>query len=385
MEEISLNIICVDDDELMLKTIGSTINDLRPHWKVLYCNDPLAWRDEWSYSDIEAPAVFISDLQMARKRGDQLLDEIKNIFPDAIRVLLTSDNDESFSGRAHNYAHFVLPKPLVESDFERLFLCAEQLDKMPFNDECRRNLGAFTDLPVLPDSVMRLQRVLGSPSCDNHKVADVISHEPALVARVFQTANSPYLGFRVSTESLPDAVGRLGMTLVESLAIEQLLSISNKRLSTNRHIAVTENALKIGEVSRVLARKLHLSLNDQDKVFIASLLTSIGALVLLEEGANESELDHYIGLQEGMSDSHIIAAYVLIMWGYEIDISEAILHQRKVNFESEDIGVLRSSIVGLATQIVSFNTKQELLDLAETLPNTVAEIVVELSTFRFDK
>jgi HD-like signal output (HDOD) protein len=381
MEEIKLSTICVDDDELMLKTIEKLVNRVGPQWQALYCNDPLTWRDQWSYSDIEAPAIFISDLVMPKKRGDELLQEIKDIFPDAIRVLLTDDSDQSLAGQAHTYAHFVLPKPFTQHDFERLFCCAERLDRMPFNDECRRNLGSFTELPLLPDTVMKLQNVIALPTCDIHKIAEVISHEPVLVAKLFQIANSPYFGFRRATDSLPEAVGRLGSTLVESLALTQLSSISHKKLTVQRHAAIAEKALRIGETSRVLAKKLGMSLSVQDKVFIASLLTSIGALVLIEEGASEHQLDQFIGLQQGLSDQHIIAAYVLILWGYEIDIGEIILNQRQIDFSSEQPYVVHASIVGLATQIVELTTPEQISELANQLPNNVADILIELSPF----
>lgn len=381
MEDMKLSTICVDDNQSMLKATERLIHEIRPDWQALYCDNPLIWRDQWSYSDIEAPAVFIAELSMVEKQGDELLQDVKRIFPDAIRVLLTEENDQSLVGKAHSYAHFVIPKPATKYDFERLFSCAERLDNMPFNDECRRNLGEFTELPLLPDTVMKLQNVMTLPTCDIYKIADVICHEPVLVAKVFQIANSPYFGFRRATDSLPEAVGRLGLTLVESIAFTQLSTISHKRLTIQRHVEIAEKALRIGEVSRILAKKLGHNLATQDKVFIASLLTSIGALVLIEEGASEDKLDHFIGLQSGLSDQHIIAAYVLILWGYEIEIGEIILNQGHIDFASTRPEVLHASIVGLATHIVGLDSGEQFIELAGTLPKSVSAIVSELSSF----
>jgi HD-like signal output (HDOD) protein len=378
MEELKLSTICVDDEQSMLKATERLVHRIRPDWQALFCENPLTWRDQWSFSDIEAPAVFMAELAMVEKRGDELLQDVKRIFPDAIRVLLTAENDQSLVGKAHSFAHFVLPKPVADHDFERVFSCAERLDKMPFNDECRRNLGEFTELPLLPDTVMKLQKTLALATCDIYKIADVISHEPVLVAKLFQIANSPYFGFRRATDSLPEAVGRLGLTLVESIAFTQLSTISHKKLTIQRHAEIAEKSLRIGEVSRVLAKKLGLNLSTQDKVFIASLLTAIGALVLLEEGAAEDKLDDFIGLQPGLSDQHIIAAYVLILWGYEIEIGEIILNQGQIDFSSSQTEIVHASIVGLATRIVELNSDEERLELANTLPQPVSGIVAEL-------
>jgi HD-like signal output (HDOD) protein/ActR/RegA family two-component response regulator len=377
MDTMKLNIICIDDDEFMLKAIARLVRRLRPTWNTMFTTDPLIWRNQWDNAQ-EPPAIFISDLIMPRKRGDELLSEIKDVFPDAIRVLLTGGANHSLPERALSYAHFVLPKPFTEDDFEHLFQCAERLHKMPFNKACRRKLGTFLDLPLLPNTVMKLQRVISSPNCDIHAIAEVASHEPALVARLFQVANSPYFGFRRHTDSLPEAVGRLGATLVETIAITQLSRIKHKCLSVQKHKAIAENALRVGAISRMLARQLGLTLTEQDKVFVASLLSSIGALVLLEEGATEQELSHFIGLQEGFHDDHVVAAYVLIMWGYDIDIGDMILNQDNMIFDENDGVMTCSGVVGLAAKIAAAKTEFQIEALLLPLPASVASLVSEL-------
>lgn len=378
METMSLTVICIDDDEFMLKAIGRMIRRLRPGWTLISSTDPLSWKEEWHNSQRREPAIFISDLLMPKKRGDQLLHEVKDIFPDALRVLLTGDTAHTLPEQAQAYAHFVVPKPFTEDDFEHLFQCAERLHMMPFDQECRRQLGALTDLPVLPNTVLKLQQVINSPSCDIHKIAEVVSHEPALVARVFQLSNSPYLGFRRSTDSLPEAVGRLGATLVESLAVTQLTRISHKYLTLNEHKKIAEDALESAAVARLLAKSMGLTLAEQDKVFAAALLSSIGVLIMAEQGLPLDKLTECLGLQKGYKDTHIVAAYVLIMWGYDIDLGDIILNQNSIVFD--DALPLRqcASIVGLATHISMMKSETQLTELAEQLPETVAKTIVEL-------
>lgn len=379
MEILSLTVICIDDDEFMLKAIGRMIRRLRPNWNLISSTNPLSWQEEWNkVQQEETPAIFISDLLMPKKRGDQLLEEVKDIFPDALRVLLTGDTAHTLPEQAQAYAHFVVPKPFTEDDFEHLFQCAERLHMMPFDDECRRKLGGLSDIPVLPNTVLKLQQVIHSPSCDLHKIAEVISHEPALVARIFQLANSPYLGFRRSTESLPEAVGRLGATLVESLAVSQLTRISHKHLTLSEHKKIAEDALETAAVARLVAKSMGLTLAEQDKVFAAGLLSSIGVLIMAEQGLPLEKLTECLGLQKGYKDTHIVAAYVLIMWGYDIDLGDIILNQNSIVFD-EGVPLRQcASIVGLATHISMMKNEAKLLELAEQLPEAVAKTVVEL-------
>lgn len=378
METMSLTIIYIDDDEFMLKAIGRMIRRLRPGWKVVSTVEPLAWHAHWKQSGQEEPAIFISDLLMPKKRGDQLLEEVKDIFPSALRVLLTGDTAQSLPEQAQEYAHFVVPKPFTEDDFEHLFQCAERLHKMPFDEECRHRLGKLTGLPVLPNTVLKLQQAIHSPSCDNHKIAEIASHEPALVARIYQMANSPFFGFRRTTDSLPEAVGRLGATLVESLAVSQLTRISHQHLTEKEHKKLAEEALEAASVARLLAKAMGLSLAEQDKVFAAGLLSSIGVLILAEQGIPLDKLMACVELQRNYKDTHIVAAYVLIMWGYDIEIGEMILNQNSIVFDDALPLKQCASIVGIAAHISTIKNEPKLLELAKHLPDVVAKHVVDL-------
>ncbi|MDW6004380.1 HDOD domain-containing protein [Vibrio mangrovi] len=375
----NLEVVCVDDDEFMLKAIGRLVRRLRPEWRFLLLHDPMRWQEDLAASGLEHPAIFISDLLMPKKRGDELLDEVKGYLPESIRVLLTGDTTQELPQKAHSYAHFVLPKPFTQEDFEHLFLCAERLHKMPFNSECRKKLCALSGLPVLPNTVQELQAVIASPNCDMHLMAEVISHEPSLVARIFQIANSSYFGFRRHTDSLPEAVSRLGATLIETIAVSLLTQISHHRVSPSQHKQVAERALQVSSVARLIAKKMDYNRRDQDKVFVASLLTSIGTLLVLEEGATLENVKTFLGLQEGYCDHHVVAAYLLILWGYDIDIGDIILCQSHIDFLSQDETVIFGSIAGLACIVEKLKTEAQIEKLAERLPESVGNVLLELT------
>ncbi|SJN54358.1 HDOD domain protein [Vibrio ruber DSM 16370] len=374
----SLEVICVDDDEFMLKAIGRLVRRLRPEWRFLLLDEPMRWEEIMAASEIEHPAIFISDLLMPKKRGDVLLNEVKMNLPESIRVLLTGDTTQELPQKAHGYAHFVLPKPFTQEDFEHLFQCAERLHKMPFNAECRQKLGSLSGLPVLPHTVQELQSTIASPNCDMHLMADVVSHEPSLVARIFQIANSSYFGFRRHTDSLSEAVSRLGATLIETIAVSLLTQIQHHRVSPSQHKQVAERALRVGSIARLIAKEMSFARCEQDKVFVASLLTSIGTLLVLEEGATLENVRTYLGLQEGFYDHHVAAAYLLILWGYDIDIGDIILSQSNIDFLSPDETVVYGSIVGLAYMIEKLKTEAQLKQVAGQLPDSVGDVVLTL-------
>lgn len=380
MEKIHLKVMCIDDDVFMLKAIARLIRRIRPGWDIILVSEPRNWLSEWGKHNCQPPAIIISDLLMPHKCGDELLEEVKQTYPQVVRALLTGNTKENLPQKAHAYSHFVLPKPFTQEDFERLFECTERLYQMPFNNECRTKLGSLKDLPVLPNSIHRLQQTIASPTCDLQSIADTISHEPVLVARVFQIANSSYLGFRRTTDSLPEAVGRLGATLVESIAISLLSHHSNSLVSKKAHQDISEQALRVSYISRLLAKNLGCSLQDKDRVFVSSLLTAIGKLILMEEGSDIHNVDSFLGLQDGSADYHIVTAYMLMIWGYGSEIGEIVLNQNKSDFFSDNKLVLLGSIVGLASRIEACKEDESYQALVDCVPSSIANVLVELKS-----
>jgi HD-like signal output (HDOD) protein len=388
MDKQIFKVLCVDDDAFMLKAIYRLIRRMRPDWQVISTTNPADWQAECDKNQLGIPDLVISDLLMPKMRGDEVLDEVKIAFPSAVRALLTGDTTAGLSQKAHNYAHFIIPKPFSEDDFEHLFCCVQRLQKMPFTPECRSWLGALTELPILPNSIMRLRKEISSTTSDIHSIAESISHEPALVAHLFRIANSPYFGFRRHTDSLTEAVGRVGSTLVESIAISILTQIPYQRVTAAQHEAVAEQALRVGYISRHLVKQLGFGQLDQDKVFVASLLTSIGTLIFLEESvASSTEFDDELqcvsSLQMGFCDIHVIAAYVLILWGYDIEIGEIILNQKCRDFVAKGYQLL-ASIVGVAVELEAIATEEECDAILSELPDEVSQAVINLKPLLFD-
>ncbi|MGL4829567.1 MAG: HDOD domain-containing protein, partial [Vibrio sp.] len=316
-----MKVVCVDDDDFMLKALGRMIRRMRPQWELMLVEDAT----QWVINENDAPNVVISDLLMPGKNGEALLNEIRARSPQTLRVLLTGDASQELPRKAHAFAQFILPKPFTHQDFEHLFLCMERLYQMPFNFECRKWLGALEDIPILPNSVRKLQQVIASPNCSMDAIAQTIVREPMLAAKIIQIANSSYFGFRRTTDILNEAVARLGAVLVESIAVSLLAIHPRHSNSEEEHQWVADCAFKSSSIARALVKTMGYSRQDQDRVFVANLLTSVGKILLLDDGASKKEFVDYYHLQDGYADCDVISAYILIMWGYDIDIGDIIL------------------------------------------------------------
>ena len=87
-------------------------------------------------------------------------------------------------------------------------------------------------LPTQPEVALKIRETSENPEVTVTELSDVISTDPGLTARLIRVANSPLMRGRVSVESLPNAINRLGLTFVCNLAIglamEQIFQATNE-------------------------------------------------------------------------------------------------------------------------------------------------------------
>src|SRR5574343_164446 len=81
-------------------------------------------------------------------------------------------------------------------------------------------------LPSLPEIAIKIRQLAEDPDVNLHKMADMISHDPALSARIMKIANSAFVGRSIQITTLQQATTRIGLryikNVVTAMAMEQL-------------------------------------------------------------------------------------------------------------------------------------------------------------------
>jgi putative nucleotidyltransferase with HDIG domain len=85
-------------------------------------------------------------------------------------------------------------------------------------------LEAAEKLAPLPTSAVRLTALAADPAVEVHDVVEVVELDQGLAAAVLRVANSAASGNRVAIGTVQDAVVRLGMSAVNSIALATHLS-----------------------------------------------------------------------------------------------------------------------------------------------------------------
>lgn len=144
-------------------------------------------------------------------------------------------------------------------------------------------VAGVEDLLSLPDAAMRLNALLVDPDATARDIADVVSVDPALTARVLRVVNSPYFGLRSKVDTISKAISMIGTSELHSLVLTTSASQAFKNISYKLMDMETfwQHSVRAALAARGFAEtslKRH-----RERVFLAALMHDIGKLVLYHQ------------------------------------------------------------------------------------------------------
>lgn len=143
-------------------------------------------------------------------------------------------------------------------------------------------VAAVNELPPMPQVVSRVLEILSDPNSQMSQLVDVLSRDPALVARLIRVSNSALYGRGQETSSLDQAVVRLGANAVRSLVMAASMRSLFPMDKTNVGIwgqKLWQHSIECGLASRLVAQRAKYP--DPEEAFVAGVLHDIGKVVIL--------------------------------------------------------------------------------------------------------
>ena len=150
-------------------------------------------------------------------------------------------------------------------------------------------ISQTTELVSLPDIYVRIKAVIYDPSSTMTDVSDVLSHDPAICARMLKVANSAFFGAAKQIETIKAAVQLLGTQQVHDLILAATITKSFPAIPDNL-ISMEDfwvNSVRCGLLARLLAEQCNST--DGERFFVASLLHDIGHLIMYQTVPEESQ------------------------------------------------------------------------------------------------
>ncbi|GHA77696.1 HDOD domain-containing protein [Cognatilysobacter bugurensis] len=255
--------------------------------------------------------VFVCPLRLGTLHGAEILAQMRNAYPEAVRIVLLDKGEESHALHALDCAHRMLNTPLDASELIEAVDSVVDLRELLDSAELKQAIGRIGSLPPPPRVYIELTQLLRDPDTSNFEVAEVLSQDPGVAAKVLRLCNSAFFSGGRQISDMRTAVTRLGMQSLRGLVLASETFGSVQSSDTVDRDAMQERALR---TSRLAARLLGGS--SAELAATAGLLAEVG---LLLPG---------VGDGDGGPDYAEAGAYLLGLWGLPMPIVEAVAYHR---------------------------------------------------------
>jgi len=223
---------------------------------------------------------------------------------------------------------------------------AESMPDMFFREE-----GSVSDLvesevklASFPDIYFKIRQVLDSPVSTSTQVADVISKDTSLAAKLLKLVNSPFYGLPHRIDSISRAIMVIGGQEISTLAlgISAINAFKDIPPELINMRSFWEHSVAVGVLARLIGATVGVG-GGGERLFVSGILHDIGRLVLFKKlphaavetiyyaRANQTPL--YVAEEEVVGFSHpLVGGLLLRAWKFpEALISTVACHHRPTN------------------------------------------------------
>lgn len=323
-----MRVLFVDDERNVLSGIRRNLRPYHRRWEMRFVT---SGREALEVLELEPMDLVVSDIRMPGMNGIELLREVRQRWPQVLRMVLSGESDREALLEAVGPTHQYLTKPCSPTT---MVAALERMDAMlglMDGVDLRAVVADFDRLPTPGTAFGAAMAVLDDPNADAARLAEVVRLDLGMSTALLRVANSAYLGLRSEVCSVQHAITLLGLDLTRAiLTVAGVLR------------APTDDPL----IGRVLARgretmaRVRPMLEGADPAVrqqteLAAMLHVVGMLVLMGDEpaayAELLELDH-----EGRSAEEVarfgtthavVGAFLLGVWGLPAAVIEAVGHQ----------------------------------------------------------
>ena len=329
-----VNILFVDDETNVLSGLRRSLHGYRDRWNMTFALGGQEAIDKMRTLPFD---VVISDMKMPVVDGVEVLQAAKKYAPEALRSVLSGQSDRSQTNRVLGSAHQFVSKPCDISSLESIVTKAHHWKSKLTEKNLKSVIGAIASLPSLPENYLRLTQLLDTETPSIEDVAEVVSRDIAMSAKVLQLVNSSFFGQPVRTVLALEATKLLGADLLAYLVDSAKLfrpieDAENRQFSLAE---LTQHSLNVAQSARLITL---LETNDPvqaDEAFTSGMLHDIGMLALADTQAEFYEAAVSLANAQASSlwqaEMHVfgtshaeIGSYLSALWGLPHVIVDAI-------------------------------------------------------------
>ncbi len=344
-------VLFVDDQPNVLDGLRRVLHKFRHEWDMEYAvsgAEALAAMEKRPFD------IIVADMKMPVMNGAQLLKRVSELYPSTVRFILSGHSDRELILQSVGYAHQYLSKPCEPETLRQLVRNSIGLRTLLSSRELQSKINAISSLPSLPETYNKLVAALQSEESSVKEVAEIISQDVGMTAKLLQMINSAFFGLPTHVESILHAVGLLGFETVQGLVLVAGVfnQYENPGLPGISIEAIYSHSIAVGKATKDIAGALGLNKRQTEDALMAGMLHDVGKLIMLVHF--RSEYGEAIQLAEQKSiplpeaERQIlgvthgeVGAHLLSLWGLPDSIIEAVaLHHSPLRSPSPMLSVL---------------------------------------------
>lgn len=282
--------------------------------------------------------VIIAKSTLPDVNGANLLEQANELSPKSIRFLLVDrEIDRAMIRKSWSYIHQYISWPCPPEALVSVLQDSLKLRSILQDDNLRSRMTAIGALPSPPELHTKIMAELDDDNSSAKKIAELISQDVSISARILATANSAFFGLKRRVDDVGQAINALGIDLVESLVFAAGVYEGFDASAVNGYSinSIHDRGVAVGAKARLLAHVFGMNNILSNDAMLAGTLHNVGKLVMLsyfrdefQQAIDLSKKDSiplYEAQQKivGATDC-AIGAYLLSLWGLHDSIIQAV-------------------------------------------------------------
>lgn len=198
-----------------------------------------------------------------------------------------------------------------------------------YNKLCKAVQTDRLKLPTLPEVALKIRQAVESEEKSAQQIAEILTQDAALAARLLQLANSPLYRARSKIDNIQLAITRLGTRVVRdlviTLAMKQIYQATSDSLD-RQFRELWSTSVEVAAICRMLAAGQNTL--DPEQALLAGLIHNIGALPIMQLAEDDDELfDDAEALQEiTLEIQSKVGKVILEFWNFPESFIDVVNH-----------------------------------------------------------
>jgi len=329
-----VSVLFVDDNQASLHALREAFGKCGDSWETAF----VPGGDVALHVMAERPVdAVVASTPLSGMSAASFLRLTKLQHPRTARIALASPGDKGAQLSTLPVANQCLSKACGVAVLAQAVEHTTSLQRRLFSEATQKMVAQVGALPSLPSTMAAVDAALSEDNCSLTHIADVMSSDVAMVAKILQLVNSSFFGLRTEIRDLRQAVAYLGIEALRDFALagSMFRAFTPSPLLPDEWLASFNNhALSVADAMTQLVRTSAAKCEAN----VAGTLHDIGELVVAErmpevliEVANEvaAGADPDEAEIRRMGTTYpVIGGHLLSLWGMGYNVVEAITCQR---------------------------------------------------------